>query len=41
MHNRIELYLWKQDSIREFRTLFVTHTDFIHEKLDKMERVSV
>ena len=41
VHNRIGLCLWKQDSMREFRTLFVTHTDFIREKLDKMERVSV
>ena len=29
VHNRIGLYLWKQDSIREFRTLFVTHMDSI------------
>ena len=41
MHNCIGLYLWKQDSIREFQTLFVMHTDFIREKLDKMEGVSV
>ena len=43
VHNRIgsTFYLWKQDSIREFRTLFVTHTDLIREKRDKMEGVSV
>ena len=41
VHNRTGLYLWKQVSISEFRTLFMTHTDFIHEKLDKMEEVSV
>ena len=27
VHNRIGLDLWKKDSIREYRTLFVTHTD--------------
>ena len=41
VHNRIGLCLWKKDSIREFQTLFVTHTDFIREKLDKVEGVSV
>ena len=41
MHNYIGLYLWKQDSIREFWTLFMTHTDFIRENLDRMEGVSV
>ena len=41
VHNRIGLYLWKQDSIREFQTLFVMHMDFICENLDKMEGVSV
>ena len=37
MHNRIGLCLWKLDSIREIRTLFVTHTDSIREKLDNKD----
>ena len=37
VHNRIGLYLWKQESIREFRTLFVAHTDSIREKLDNKD----
>ena len=41
VHNRIGLCLWKLDSIREFRTLFMTHRGFIREKLDKMEGVSI